>query len=203
MVTLNSPLIQRLPNPAGCSWLTGALSHGCHGRLPQLQGDPLRIRFLPSLTADRKQLYSNQARGQPVHATTFIRKRTIVLESELRHHPNEFVRILLHEIFHFAWVRLSNQARASYEEMIRREFAAHARGELGWSAESRKRLLPGPANRLVGRKWREYLCESFCDTAGWMYSGIRRHDEFTLAARHRRRRAKWFHAAFQHSGIPI
>ena len=30
------------------------------------------------------------------------------------------------------------------------------------------------------RRWREYCCESFCDTAAWMYSGVERHEEFTL-----------------------
>jgi hypothetical protein len=167
--------------------------------LPPLTGRPLRILFLPALTADRKRVYSNQSRGQPVHASTHIRKREIVLDSGLRRHPKEMARILVHEVFHFAWVRLSNRTRASYEEMIRREIDSRARGELGWSAEWRKTEL----QKMGGAPWREYLCESFCDTAAFLYAGIGRHDEFTLAARYRARRAQWFRGAFSESRIPI
>ena len=159
---------------------------------------------MPRLTVHRKRLYSKQQRGEPVHAGTFIRKRDIVLDSELRAQPGELARILVHELFHFAWVRLSNQTRRSYEQLIRREFTARARGELGWSSEWRKRALLRPPNRSApDAKWREYLCESFCDTAAWLYAGIGSHQEFTLARRHRERRAKWFRAAYRESGIPI
>jgi len=172
--------------------------------LPPLDGKSVRIHFWPGLTADQKRLYSNKSRGIPVHAGAFIRKRKIVLDSELRESPRELARILVHEIFHFAWVRLSNQARVSYEHLIRREFAVGARGELGWSAESLKRSIPrrhGVASD--GKKWRDYLCESFCDTAAWLYSGTRNHAEFTLAATFRSRRAKWFESTFGAAGIPI
>jgi hypothetical protein len=47
-----------------------------------------------------------------------------------------------------------------------------------------------------GRQWREYVCESFCDTAAWLYGGLRTHDEFTLSPRFRRRRAAWFRQTF-------
>ena len=50
--------------------------------------------------------------------------------------------------------------------------------------------------------WRDYLCESFCDTAAWIYSGVRRHPEYTLAARHRDRRAEWFRGVFRQRGDP-
>jgi hypothetical protein len=40
--------------------------------------------------------------------------------------------------------------------------------------------------------WREYCCESFCDTAAWLYSGVQVHSEFTLAGRYRHRRRVWF-----------
>ncbi len=55
--------------------------------------------------------------------------------------PRELARILVHELFHFAWVRLGNPARRSYEALVREEWKRRARGELGWSAESRKRAL--------------------------------------------------------------
>jgi hypothetical protein len=63
----------------------------------------------------------------------------------------------------------------------------------------RKRTL-GPR---TGRAWRDYVCESFCDTAAWLYSGVRRHPEFTLAPRFRERRAAWFEAAFAGRAIRI
>jgi hypothetical protein len=130
--------------------------------------------------------------GQEVHAATFIRKRRIVLDSVLLTSRDELGRILVHELFHFVWVRLGNVQRRSYEAAVRQELEARARGELGWSAEMRKRTIEARA----GRVWREYVCESFCDTAAWLYSEIRQHDEFTLAPRFRMRRAAWFGAAF-------
>ena len=127
-----------------------------------------------------------------------------MLDTALRRRPRELARILVHEIFHFAWVRLSNQTRWSYGELVRREFDARAKGELGWSAEMRKQALPADANRAAqGRLWREYLCESFCDTAAWLYSGAGKHDEFTLALKCRARRARWFKQTFRGPGIPI
>jgi hypothetical protein len=138
-----------------------------------------------------------------VHAGSFIRKREIVLDQELKRQPQELARILVHELFHFAWVRLGNPARRSYETLVRQEWKQRARGELGWSAESRKRALSRDARRAGDLpRWRDYLCESFCDTAAWIYSGVRRHPEYTLAARHRNRRAEWFRAVFD-GAIPI
>jgi hypothetical protein len=162
----------------------------------------VRVSFLPALTADRRHLYSNRPQGQPVLAGAFIRKREIILDRELERQPREMARILVHELFHFAWVRLGNPARRSYEAILRREWKQRARGELGWSAELRKNALWG-SSRPHHPFWRDYVCESFCDTAAWLYSGVRRHPEYTLAARHRDRRAEWFRAAFQGREIPI
>jgi hypothetical protein len=166
-----------------------------------LEGRSVYLRFLPALTADRRRLYSDGTQGEPVYAGSFIRKREIVLDLELERQPKELARILVHELFHFAWVRLGNPTRSSYEELVREEWRRRARGELGWSAESRKRVL----GQRIGAhpQWRDYLCESFCDTAAWIYSGVRRHPEYTLAARHRNRRAEWFRAVFQHRSIAI
>jgi len=157
----------------------------------------VHLRFVPALTADRRRLYSNRPHGQPVYAASFIRKRRIVLDRELERDRRELARILVHELFHFAWVRLGNSTRRSFEALVRQEWMQHARGELGWSAESRKRVLLERRKRVTGSpQWREYICESFCDTAAWIYSGVRRHPEYTLAARHRNRRAEWFRSAF-------
>ncbi len=162
------------------------------------------MRFLPALSAGSRKLYSNRDHGQPVHAASFIRRREIVLDQELKRRPRELARILTHELFHFAWVRLGNRHRRSYEALLRREWRQRARGELGWSAESRKSLLShSPRAAALHPKWRDYLCESFCDTAAWLYSGVHSHREFTLAARHSRRRAEWFRATFPGGRIPI
>jgi hypothetical protein len=169
-----------------------------------LQGRSVRVRFLPALTADGRRLYSNRPHGQPVFAGSFIRKRQIVLDQELERLPKELARILVHEVFHFAWVRLGNPARRRYEALVLEELKQRARGELGWSAESRKRALaPNTQRASRGLHWRDYLCESFCDTAAWLYSGVRSHPEYTLAERHRNRRAEWFRAKFQERAIPI
>lgn len=175
--------------------------------MPRLEGRSVSIRFWPALTADRRRLYSNRPHGQPVYAGSFVRKRRIILDSELKQQPRELARILVHELFHFVWVRLGNPSRASYEKLVREEWRKHARGELGWSAELRKKALRArPRDRTLGPgspAWRDYLCESFCDTAAWLYSGVHRHPEYTLAARHRRRRAEWFQQFLGAGGIAI
>jgi hypothetical protein len=173
-------------------------------RLPALEGRPISIRFLPALSAGSRKLYSRRIYGQPVHAGTLIRKRRIVLDLELAGKPRELARILTHELFHFAWVRLGNRTRGSYQDMLQREWKQRARGELGWSAESRKSALFHLSRPSANHpKWRDYACESFCDSAAWLYSGVARHPEFTLAPRHRKRRADWFRAIFQDRRIPI
>jgi hypothetical protein len=57
--------------------------------------------------------------------------------------------------------------------------------------------------RYRTRRWREYCCESFCDTAAWMYSGVRSHPEFTLAPRFRARRRLWFENAIGNRELPV
>jgi hypothetical protein len=172
--------------------------------LPKLEGRAVQVRFLPDLSAGVRKLYSAKPYGQPVHAGTYIRKRLIVLDQELSNQPREQARILVHELFHFVWVRLGNPARDSYRNLLLAEWRQHARGELGWSAELRKlRLRPDGKSAIARAQWRDYACESFCDSAAWLYSGVHRHNEFTLAARHRRRRSAWFHSMFGDRGIPI
>ncbi len=149
-------------------------------------------------------MYSKRPGGQPVYAASFIRKRKMILDLELRRKRGELARIVAHELFHFVWVRLGNPARGSYLDLLKQEWREHAQGELGWSAELRKtRLRARAARDLRVRRWRDYACESFCDTAAWLYSGLRAHSEFKLAARYRRRRAEWFRATFSGRAIPI
>jgi len=146
-------------------------------RLPPVSGAPVAVRATRGLR-DR--------RGD-VHAGAFLRTRCLIFDCT----PAEFPRIFVHELFHFVWLRVGNARRRSFEDLLRNE---SRRGELGWSAEWRRRELRASDIRARNRRWREYCCESFCDTAAWIYSGVRKHEEFTLAARFRRIRRKWFHA---------
>lgn len=161
--------------------------------LPELSGSPIRVSILPELTASRGRLLSGSpTRGIAVHAASFIRCRQIVLESRLLRSRRLFRLILLHEVFHFVWTRLGNTARSSFSKLLEDEFAAGARGELGESALVKKEHSPIPGTRL----WRDYLCESFCDTAAFMYSGFKTHPAFTLRNRWISRRRSWFAATF-------
>ncbi len=147
-------------------------------RLPELQGKPIRLTQVRGL---------RDARG-PVHAGSFLRERRIDFDCT----RGEFPRILVHELFHFVWLRLGNPVRRGWEGILVAEFRRKSRGELGWSAQWRKEALTGADLVLRSRAWRLYCCESFCDTAAWLYCGRAVHPEFTLAANHRAARQKWF-----------
>ena len=172
-------------------------------RIPPLRGRGIRLEFRPALTDHRGRLLSEGSVGTPIHAATHIRKRYIVLDAELQTKKSELARIVVHEIFHFAWLRLGNKKRRAYEQLVSQEIQSGARGELGWSAESRKRKLTLRDRRNRTRRWHEYCCESFCDTGAWLYSGIRRHGEFTLALRLRNARRAWFEGAEMRGATPI
>jgi hypothetical protein len=162
-------------------------------RLPVLEGRPIRVSFLPELTALRGKLLSRAGKGNAVYAGSDIRKRTMVLDSELASDPSELERILFHEIHHFIWVRLGNPVRFSYEALVAAE---RSRGELGWSSESLKVQLTDDDRKSRSRLWRDYVCESFCDTGAWLYSSTRKHEEWTLAGRFRTTRKGWFREFF-------
>ena len=83
------------------------------------------------------------------------------------------------------------------------EMAARAGGELGWSAEWRKRDLRAWDIDGRTRRWREYCCESFCDTAAWLYGGMELHDEFTLEAQWCHSRRTWFTDALGNRTLSI
>ena len=158
-------------------------------RLPPLTGAPIRIDSAPGL---------RDSRGD-IHAGSFLRERRIAFNCTRA----EFPRIFVHELFHFVWVRAGNPRRRSWEDHLKTELSAHARGELGWSAEWRKDDLQAADIRLRSHRWRLYCCESFCDTAAWLYSGVARHPEFTLAARSRARRRAWFEQSFGKRELPV
>lgn len=155
--------------------------------LLQLVGDPIRVEIRCSLGAHL--------------AGASIPRRLILLDAAVLARSGEFERILIHELFHFAWVRLSNQKRRAWEQVLARELREQVKGELGWSAEWRKEILTRADCRLRTPKWRRYACESFCDSAAWMYAGLRAHDEFTLAAAARPLRRRWF--SHQFSAHPV
>ena len=148
-------------------------------RLPPLVSiSPIRVQRHPGL---------RDGHG-PVHAGSFLRERRIAVDCR----RDEFARVFVHEVFHFAWLRLGNSRRRSFEALLSGELDARARGELGWSAEWRKRELQPADVAGRSRSWREYCCESFCDSAAWLYSGLKRHPEFTLRGPFRTRRRQWF-----------
>ena len=159
--------------------------------LPELTGSPICVTALPQLTAHRGKLLSAQAgRGKAVHAASFIRRREIVLECELLNKPM-LPLIVVHEIFHFVWARLGNSGRAAYAAHLAEELRCRARGELGESSAVQKEW---------DRHSRDYLCESFCDTAAWLYAPREKHVHATLAKRWREKREAWFEKTFTRAG---
>jgi hypothetical protein len=158
-------------------------------RLPEMDGAPVRIETKRNL----------RDRHGPVHAAAFLRDRRMVFDCG----RGEFPRIFVHELFHFVWLRLGNPLRHTWEDCLAAELRAGARGELGWSAEWRKRELEAGEIAARGRRWREYCCEGFCDTAAWFYGGAGRHPEFTLRKRWRKRRAAWFKAVLDGRKLSI
>jgi hypothetical protein len=151
-------------------------------RLPPLYGEPVQVEFRTGLRDRRHE----------IHAGSFLRERRVAVDRALAHDPREFGRILVHELFHFAWVKLGNPSRRSYEELVAGEVRSGIRGELGWSAEWRKAALPSSEMESRGRRWREYVCESFCDTAAFLFSKLESHPEYTLSFRSRGARRRWF-----------
>jgi hypothetical protein len=171
--------------------------------LPPLQGKPIALSFLPALRAYRGKLLSAGVKGTGVHAAAFLRERRIVLEAGLLRNPRNLSRILVHELFHFVWLRLGNARRRSFGALLASEIRRRARGELGWSAEMRKTLLHPGDPITHPRRWREYVCESFCDSAARIYSNQRRHSEYSLARLFRERRRRWFRDTLAGGPIPI
>lgn len=156
-----------------------------------LAGEPIQVSVLPSLTAWRGKLLSQSDKGIAVHAGSFLHKRKIILETELLRTPHRLARIFVHEVFHFVWWKLGPDRRAEYASLIAREIRTGVEGELGWSAECRKKQLTSQDVRLRSARWKLYVCESFCDTAAWMFGGRRRYAEATLPFEQREQRKRW------------
>jgi len=160
----------------------------------------VRLGWAVQLRACRGKLRFGEGPGQEVHAASFLRERRMVLDRELKTDDGELSRIALHELFHFVWIRLGNPARRSWEELVRRQVRQGARGELGWSAEQRLRALRPEDVERRSRRWREYVCESFCDSAAWVFGVLRNHSEFTLEPAFRAERRRWFAEFRRHRG---
>jgi hypothetical protein len=105
------------------------------------------------------------------------------------------------------WWKLARARRAEYEALIRDEVARDIPGEMGWSSEWRKRELRRQDWLGNARPLREYLCESFCDTAAACLVGLTRHDEMTLPRHARIRRQvlvlKWMEESLAAGGLKI
>ena len=161
--------------------------------LPDISGDPIRLEALPCLRAYRGKLLSGdtRSRGDAVHAASFLRERRIVFEHDLLHDGATLRSILIHEVFHFVWWRLGNPARFSYEDLIRKEIRIGVKGELGESsAVAKSRLQPGDCQAAT-RRWKNYVCESFCDTAAWFYGDRTITTHVTLPSRRISTRELW------------
>jgi hypothetical protein len=154
--------------------------------LPPLSGSPIRVELRNSLG--------------PHHAATSIPRRLILLDRGVLSTHGDFERILIHEIFHFAWVRLSNQSRRDWETLLSAE---RQPGELGWSAEWRKLKLTPSDRRQRSPKWKRYARESFCDSAAYLFSELKHHDEFTLPQKSKLARKSWFRKTFASRPIAI
>lgn len=159
--------------------------------LPSIDGGPVFISARPDLARHQGKLLSpSRGTGTAVYAASFIRQRRIVLESSLLSEPDLLPLILVHEVFHFVWPRLANRQRQEYTEILKSERVRGARGELGESSGVRKLTCDTPSD------WKDYVCESFCDTAAFLYGGVPRHPWFRLASRWTQRRSLWFHHTF-------
>ncbi len=158
--------------------------------LPIRFGSPVSVCFLPELTNHRGKLLTSELhRGTPVHAASFIRQRRIVLESALLNDWRRLRSICAHECFHFVWPRLGNTRRREFAELVLTELNAQARGELGESATVQKSSI---LRAWSERRWRDYLCEAFCDTGAYLHAGVPGPEHATLAARWTLRRKAWF-----------
>jgi hypothetical protein len=185
--------------------------------LPNLDGERISLGFRRCLCASRGRLDSGESGSKAVWAASFIRLRSMVLDLELLDHECALRGILIHELFHFVWVRAGNPARRNFAALLEAESRAHARGELGESSEAHKQIwLADPRSnarqgrsrlttrQAASRTWRDYVCESFCDTGAWLLCP-RAPWPVSLSERWRRKRRQWLEGwiAEQEGGVRI
>ena len=171
----------------------GSAPEAVFERLPELKARRrIHVSFRPHLTAYKGKLLSKSPHGDAVYAGSFLRERKIVLDALMLRTPRVLERIFVHEVFHFVWSKLGTRLRASFEELVAQELENAVEGELGWSAESLKQQLTASDRRERTRRWKDYICESFCDTAGWLFGSASRYSEMTLGRVERDARRRWF-----------
>ena len=95
-------------------------------RLPGLSGTPIRLQRASGL----------RDRRGPVHAGSFLRERRIVFDCT----QAEFPRILVHELFHFVWLRLGNPRAAFLGNAVGRGVAPGAPRRTGLVRTMAKRV---------------------------------------------------------------
>lgn len=182
----------------------GSSPEAVFDRMPKLRARrTIQVSYRPHLTAYRGKLLSKSPKGDAVYAGCFLQKRKIVLDEIMLQTPRVLERIFVHEVFHFVWSKLGNELRASFEQLIAREYDDNVTGELGWSAESMKLALARSDRENRTRRWKDYLCESFCDTAGWLFGSARRYSEMTLGRHERAARRRWFRERLTHRLLSI
>ena len=194
-----SPRLTRSERRALAFWIR-RLPAALAARLPEL-----KLAVADRLHFVRANIFINEIPREGdrplqnhTHAVSFIPQRYVVFHRELFRRRVELGRILYHELCHFLWPRLGNPGRRSYQTLLQQEFQQGARGELGYSSERRKEKLrsggEAPRGPLGGRgPWRDYVCESFCDTGAFVLQGPERranHSEYTLSREARQRRCR-------------
>ena len=161
----------------------------------------MKIDFRPNLHARSGKLFAGRrARGEAVNAGAFLSRRRVTLDSSLLDDAPELMRIMAHEMFHFVWRRLDNKTRFEWEKLLASERTVL---DLGWSAESRRRVMTRADIKQRTKRWREYCCEAFSDTAAWIFSPRLPHDEFSLPAAARRQRRLWFVRLLKERELPL
>lgn len=116
-----------------------------------------------------------------------------MLETSLLADPAALRFMFVHELFHFVWVRLGNKTREEYSRLLSYEIERRARGELGESSAVKKAALR--AERQVSPQsamWRDYACESFCDSASSIFTGASVHEGPKLGKIWSAIRSDWF-----------
>ena len=161
----------------------------------------MKIDFRPNLHARRGKMVAGRlASGEAIHAGALLSKRRVTFDSGLLDDAPELMRIMAHELFHFVWRRLDNATRLDWEQLLASE---RTRFDLGWSAESRRRAMTREDVRLRTKRWREYCCEAFSDTAAWIFSSGLPHDEFSLPTAARQERRRWFRRLLRERKLPL
>lgn len=211
------------------SWIA-ALDPAFALRLPRLEvvpaeaivrvGGSILFNARPARTGGTRRRL-RLAGDRSTQAVSYVPQHVVVLHRRLFRQRWLGQRLFYHELCHFLWPRLGRGARRGYVAHLRREVARGVRGELGDSAQHRKQRLLRPARRggarrgrprrgsaprASGQAWRDYACESFCDTGAYRLAqsaGLGRplrSVEFTLAPRYRPARlAAWQRAVKRNS----